>query len=266
MLEHPTLDKLLALKLSGMHTALKEQLTMSECRNLSFEERLGLLIDREADVRINRQVAIRLRLASLRQDACIENIDFRHSRNLDRSVVMSLASCSWIAKHRNCLITGPTGTGKSYLACALANKACREGYSTRYVRMSRLLSDLTTARRDGSYLDLLRKLARIELLVLDDWGVTPLTDEGRRDLLELMDDRYDRKSTVVTSQLPPDKWHQYLADPTMADAILDRLVHNAHRLALTGPSIRRERPEDITERLTDDGDDANTRNQAISNL
>lgn len=258
MLEHPTLDKLLELKLNGMHAALKEQIAMPECRNLSFEERLGLLIDRESDVRTNRRVAIRLRMASLRQDACIENIDFRHPRSLDRSVVMSLASCNWIAKHRNCLITGPTGTGKSYLACALANKACREGYSTRYVRMSRLLGDLIIARKDGSYLDLLRKLARIELLVLDDWGVTPLSDEGRRDLLELMDDRYDRKSTVVTSQLPPDDWHAYLADPTMADAILDRLLHNAHRIALTGPSIRKVKCLDIQDRETDDDGSVNS--------
>jgi DNA replication protein DnaC len=243
MLEHPTLDKLLLLKLNGMHAALKEQSQVSEYQNLSFEERLGLLVDREADVRQNRQMSLRLRKASLRQDACVEDIDFRHPRNLDRSVVLSLATCKWIGGHRNCLITGPTGAGKTYVACALAHKACREGYSTRYVRMSRLLGDLTIARRDGSYQEQLRKLARVDLLVLDDWGVTPLSDEGRRDLLEILDDRYDRKSTMVTSQIPVDRWHEHLADPTMADAILDRLVHNAHRLALTGESMRRTRTE-----------------------
>jgi len=243
MLEHPTLDKLLLLRLNGMYAALKEQGSIGEYQKLSFEERLGMLVDREADVRKNRQMTLRLRKASLRQDASVEDIDFRHPRNLDRSVVLSLATCRWIGGHRNCLITGPTGAGKTYVACALANKACREGYSTLYTRMSRLLGDLTIARRDGSYQEHLRKLARVEVLVLDDWGVTPLTDEGRRDLLEIMDDRYDRKSTMVTSQIPVDRWHEYLADPTMADAILDRLVHNSHRLTLTGESMRKARTE-----------------------
>lgn len=241
MLEHPTLDKLLLLRLNGMYAALKEQSSIAEYQNLSFEERLGLLVDHEVDVRKNRQMTLRLRKASLRQDACVEDIDFRHPRNLDRSVVLSLATCKWIGGHRNCLITGPTGAGKTYVACALANKACREGYSTLYTRMSRLLGDLSNARRDGSYQQQLRKLARIDVLILDDWGVTTLTDEGRRDLLEILDDRYDRKSTMVTSQVPVDKWHEYLADPTMADAILDRLVHNAHRLNLTGESMRKKR-------------------------
>ncbi len=241
MLEHPTLDKLLALKLTGMYAALREQGQISDFEHLSFEERLGMLVDREADVRQNRKMSIRLRKASLRQEASIEDIDFRHPRNLDRSVILSLSTCRWISNRRNCLITGPTGAGKTYVACALAQKACREGHSTLYVRMSRLLADLVIARRDGSYQEQLRKLARVELLVLDDWGVTPLTDEGRRDLLEILDDRYDRKSTLVTSQIPVDRWHEYLADPTIADAILDRLVHNAQRLALTGESMRRTR-------------------------
>jgi DNA replication protein DnaC len=247
MLEHPTMDKLLALKLNGMVSALKEQSQISEYLNLSFEERLGMLVDREADVRQNRQMALRLRKASLRQEASVENIDFRHPRNLDRSVILALATCRWIRNRRNCLVTGPTGTGKTYIACALAQKACREGYTTLYVRMSRLLGDLVIARKDGSYQEQLRKLARIELLVLDDWGVTPLTDEGRRDLLEILDDRYDRKSTMVTSQLPVDRWNEYLADPTIADAILDRLVHNAQSLAFTGESMRRTRSEEIHE-------------------
>jgi DNA replication protein DnaC len=239
MLEHPTLDKLSALKLTGMVAALTEQRQQSEYATLSFEERLGLLVDRETLVRQNRQMAIRLKKAGLRQEACVEDIDFRHPRSLDRSVVLSLASCAWVKSHRNCLITGPTGTGKTYLACALAQKACREGYSARYVRVGRLLGELGAARLDGSYLSQLRHLAHLDLLVLDDWGVTPLTDASRRDLLEILDDRYDRKSTLVTSQIPVDRWHEHLADPTLADAILDRLVHNAHRLALSGESMRR---------------------------
>ena len=239
MLEHPTLDKLTALKLTGMLAALKEQMSLPEYNKLSFEERLGLLVDRETLHRQNRQMALRMRKAHLRQDAAVEDIDFRHPRSLDRSVVLALANCQWIKNRRNCLITGPTGVGKTYLACALAQKACREGFSARYVRAGRLLGELAAARLDGSYITRLRTLAAVDLLVLDDWGVAPLSDEGRRDLLEILDDRYDRKSTLVTSQVPVDRWHEYLADPTIADAILDRLVHNAHRLALDGESMRR---------------------------
>jgi DNA replication protein DnaC len=247
MLSNPTLDKLSALKLSGMCEALKEQHQMPQCQTLSFEERLGLLVDRETLVRQNRQMAARLKKAGLRQEAAVEDIDFRHPRTLDRSVVLSLASCEWIQNRRNCLITGPTGVGKTYLACALTHKSCREGFSARYARVSRLLGEMGVARRDGSYLERLRALSLVDLLVLDDWGVTPLTDEGRRDLLEILDDRYDRKSTLVTSQIPVEKWHEYLADPTLADAILDRLVHNSHRLTLTGESMRRVKAEQAQE-------------------
>ena len=239
MLEHPTLDKLAALKLRGMLEALQEQRQMSEYSNLTFEERLGMLVDREAIVRQNKLIAGRMRRAALRQEVAVEDIDFRHPRGLDRSVVLSLATCQWVRGRRNCLITGPTGVGKSYLACALAQKACREGFSARYARLSRLLADLITARHDGSYYAKLGALAHVDLLILDDWGVTPLTDDNRRDLLELLDDRYDRRSTLVTSQIPVEKWHEYIANPTLADAILDRLVHNAHRLALSGESMRR---------------------------
>ena len=198
-----------------------------------------MLVYREVIFRQNRLLAGRMRRAGLRQQAAVEDIDFRHPRGLDRSVVLSLASCQWVRSRRNCLITGPTGVGKTYLACALGQKACREGCTVRYARVGRLLGELMAARLDGSYLDKLRDLARVDLLLLDDWGVAPLTDDNRRDLLELLDDRYDCKSTLVTSQVPVEKWHAYLADPTLADAILDRLVHNAHRLALTGESMRR---------------------------
>lgn len=239
MLEHPTLDKLAGLKLTGMLQALQEQSQRSEYRELSFEERLGLLVDREVLLRQNRQIATRMKKAGLRQEAAVEDIDFRHPRGLDRSVILSLASCQWIRNRRNCLITGPTGVGKTFLSCALAQKSCREGFTSRYVRMGRLLSEFTAARLDGSYPRKLRTLAQVDLLVLDDWGVTPLTDDNRRDLLEILDDRYDCRSTLVTSQIPVDGWHTYLADPTLADAILDRLVHNAHRLSLSGESMRR---------------------------
>jgi len=239
MLEHPTLDKLADLKLTGMLQALQEQRQLSEYGELSFEERLGLLVDREMLLRQNRQTGARMKKAALRQDAAMEDIDFRHPRGLDRSVILSLAACQWIRNRRNCLITGPTGVGKTYLACALAQKSCREGFSARYVRVGRLVSEFAAARLDGSYLQKLRALSQVDLLVLDDWGVTPLTDDNRRDLLEILDDRYDRKSTLVTSQIPVEGWHAYLSDPTLADAILDRLVHNAHRIALSGESMRR---------------------------
>jgi DNA replication protein DnaC len=253
MLANPTLDKLLALKLTGMRDALLEQSQNGEYQALCFEERLGLLVDREIVLRQNRLVTQRLKKAGLRQEACVEDIDFRHPRHLDRSVVLSLASCAWITNRRNCLITGPTGTGKTYLACALAQKCCREGFSARYVRLSRLLGELAMARLDGSYLERLRTLAQLDLLVLDDWGVTPLSDEGRRDLLEILDDRYERKSTLVTSQLPVQSWHESLSDPTLADAILDRLVHNAHRLALSGESMRRMKADPLVCNVTETG-------------
>lgn len=241
MLTHPTLEKLRALNLVGMLRALQEQLQLPEYAHLSFEERLGLLVDREVTERQNRRLATRLKQARLRQTAVVEDLDFRHPRGLDRSLLLALASCLWVNKRENCLITGPTGVGKTYVACALAQKACREGYTVQYARASRLLQELVVARVDGSYSKRLTGLARVELLVLDDWGLAPLTPENRRDLLEILDDRYDRRSTLVTSQLPLEHWHEYLGDPTLADAILDRLVHNAHKIALTGESMRKQR-------------------------
>jgi len=229
------------MKLTGMAVALEEQVSSNACQDMTFEERLGLLVDREMTERTNRQIAIRLRLSKLRQSACIEDVDFRHARSLDRPLLMELSGCAWIGRHDNCLMTGPTGVGKTFLACALANKACREGYKVLYERTSRLLEALAVAHADGTYSRRLAAIARYDLLVLDDWGLAPLTLEQCRDLLEVFEDRYDRRSTLVTSQLPVQDWHKLLPDPTLADAALDRLVHNSHRIELTGDSMRKTR-------------------------
>lgn len=241
MLKHPTLDRLDELKLTGMRKALEEQLAMPDCQTMSFEDRFGLLVDREMTERHNRRLSLRLNKAKLRQNASIEDIDFRHPRGLDKALMLSLADCRWVAHHDNCLVTGPTGAGKTYLACALAHKACREGYSVLYHRLPRLFQELAVARGDGRYPRVLRALARVDLLVLDDWGTLSLADEQRRDLFEVLEDRYDRRSTLVASQLPLKHWHETLGDPTLADAILDRLVHNAHKLELKGDSMRKKR-------------------------
>ena len=239
MLTHPTLEKLEQLRLTGMLKALQDQAQTPEIDSLGFEERLGLMIDREMTERDNRRLKTRLRKAKLGQEAAIEDINYRHPRGLEKSLVLKLASCQWIADHRNLLITGPTGVGKSYLGCAFAHKACREGYSSIYVRLPRLCRELSLAKADGSYGKLLSRWAKTDLIVLDDWGIAPLSDEHRRDLLEILDDRYDRRATLVTSQFPVEKWHAYLDDPTVADAILDRLVHNGYRIKLDGDTMRK---------------------------
>ena len=239
MLNHPTLDKLQTLRLPGMLKALSEQQQMPEINSLGFEERLGLLIDREMTERENRRLGSRLKKAKLRHSCCIEDLDFKTSRGLDKALILSLAACTWIVRGINVLICGPTGVGKSYLACALAHKACLEGYSSLYLRLPRLFEELRLAKADGRYGKLMLSYAKTDLLVLDDWGLTPMTDPQRRDLLELLEDRYGRKSTIVTSQLPVTSWHEAIGDPTLADAILDRIVHNAHKIELKGESMRK---------------------------
>lgn len=248
MLVQQTIERLHALRLTGMAAALNEQQGQPDVNTLSFEDRLTLLVEREVTARADRRLTRLLQLAKLRLPAAvIEDLDFRSTRGLDRSLLLRLASCEWIRHHQTVLIVGATGTGKTYLACALGQSACRHGLTVRYVRLPRLLHDLGLARADGSYGKLLATLAKTELLLVDDWGLAPLADRERRDLLEVLEDRSGCRATLVTSQLPFDHWHECVGDPTFGDAILDRLVHQAHRLTLKGPSMRRqERTQAIT--------------------
>ncbi len=241
MLTHPTLDKLQRLKFTGMAHALAEQMNTPDIEELAFEERLGLLVDRELTERENRRLTSRLRRARLKHNAALEDIDYRHPRGLDKSLIQSLATCQWVKEHLNVLVTGPTGVGKTWLACALAHKACREGYTAHYLRLPRLLHEMAIAKGDGRYPKLLAALAKTDVLIIDDWGLAKLTAEHRRDLLEFLEDRHGTRSTVATSQMPLDKWHEIIGDPTLADAILDRLVHNAYKINLKGESMRKRR-------------------------
>jgi len=247
MLLQPTIETLHRLKLSGMVQALTDQENDPRTRELSFEERLGLLVDREAAEQDSRRLNRRLRQARLRQPATFEDIDLRTPRGLSRAMIHDLGSCRWVRDHRNLLIIGPTGVGKSYIACGLVHKACREGHSVRYYRTSRLLQELALARGEGRYIRQLKTLAQTEVIVLDDWGLEPLRPEGRHDLLELLDDRHERKSTVITSQVPPEKWHELIGEATIADAILDRVVHNAHLVQMKGESMRRRKAKSETQ-------------------
>jgi DNA replication protein DnaC len=239
MLIHPTIERLRALGLAAMADALVELQNAPDAAELTREDWLGLLVDREATSRENKRLARRLREARLRQSAAVEDVDFRAPRGLDRALFQKLASCEWVRDHHHLVVVGPTGIGKSWLACALGHKACREGFSVLYKRATRLFSDLTQARGEGRLPRLLTALERIRLLIVDDWGPEPLNAEQRRDLLEIVDDRDDRGSLLITSQVPVSRWHEVIGDPTLADAILDRILHRTHRIELKGPSLRR---------------------------
>jgi DNA replication protein DnaC len=239
MLIHPTVQRLRALGLTAMADGFIELQNSPDAGELSREDWLGLLVDREATSRENKRLARRLREARLRQAAVFEDVDYRAHRGLDRALFQKLAAGDWLREHHHLVIIGPTGIGKSWLACALGHKACRDGFSVLYKRASRLFVDLAQARGEGRLPRLLTTLERIRLLIIDDWGPEPLNAEQRRDLLEIVDDRCDRGSLLITSQVPVNRWHEVIGDPTLGDAILDRIVHRAHRIDLKGPSLRR---------------------------
>ncbi len=238
MLTQQTVEKLHAMKMASLAEAFERQLGTAEFAQMSFEERVGMMVEAEFDAREQRKLTRRLRWARLRHQASLEDIDWQAARGLDRSAVLSLGRCAWVRDHQNLLITGPTGVGKSWLGCAFAERACRLGHSAYYARAPRLHHDLTVARADGSYGRVLARLARTELLVIDDFALTPLKDQERRDLLEILEDRHERASTLLTSQLPVKGWHDAIGEATLADAICDRLIHAAHRIELKGPSLR----------------------------
>jgi len=240
MLNHQTLDKLHTLKLIGMAEAFTDQLNQPDMHRLSFEERFGLIVDRQWTWKENHRMQRYLKQARLKLPACAEDIDYKTPRGIDQSVMMRLISCEWVTRRQNIIITGPTGVGKTFLACALTNKACREGHRAFYIRAPTFAYQMALARGDGSYGTLIKKLAKAAVLVIDDLGLAPLTDPERRDLLEVIEERHGHGATIVTSQLPVTHWHEHIGDPTIADAILDRLVHNAHKITLKGGSLRKK--------------------------
>lgn len=246
MIWQQTLDKIGKMSFTGMLAAIKEQESNRQYEKMSFEDRLGYLIEREHLDRENRRLKSRLKQAKLKQQACVEDIDFSSGRNLVRTKILDLGTCRWIKDHRNLIITGATGAGKSYLACALGHSACLNGYKVLYTRASRFLLDLSVGRGDGRYDKILKSLTRSDLLILDDFGLSKLNDTERQDLLEIMEDRYDVRSTAIVGQLPVDKWHEIVGDSTVADAILDRVIHNSHRVDLHGKeSMRKKKIKEV---------------------
>jgi len=249
MLNQQTMDQLRQLKLVGFLEALEQQREQPTTHDLPFEQRLALLIEREALHRDNRRLERLLRAAKLRLQACAEDIDYRHPRGLQRATMAQLLSGDWVVQSHNLCITGPTGTGKTWLACALGNQMCRQGRTVRYVRVSKLFEQMRMAHGDGSYSRLMNQLLRVELLIIDDWGLQPLTAPQRNDLMEIIEDRHARRSTLITSQLPVEHWHDYIGEATVADAILDRLLNGAHRLELIGDSMRRNLQNSTQEKI-----------------
>jgi DNA replication protein DnaC len=241
MLLEQTLQQLRTLRLHGMVNALEQQFANPEFHQLSFEERISLLIDREMLDRNNKRVTGLLRKARLRQPACVEDINYKHPRGLDKAYMATLITCDFIRHHHNLLITGLTGCGKSWLACAIGQQACRQGLSVKYIRVAKLIEELRIAHADGSYIAILNQFAKTDLLILDDFGIDQLTQQDHRDLLEIIEDRHKLKSTLITSQLGIKHWHDYIGEPTIADAIMDRLLSHAHKLELKGPSMRDEK-------------------------
>ena len=253
MLNQPTIEKLHAMKLYGLADAFRTQLETTDSHQLSFEERFALLVDQQWQWKQNRALSRRLRAAKLKERAVIEDVNYHHPRRLDRKLLRTLASSDWVRRKLNIVFNGPTGIGKTWLACALAQKACRDGFSVLHKKTSELFRELAIAHADGSLGRMLLRLAQIDVLLLDDFAMAPLKDSERRDFLEVCDDRYQRRSMILTSQMPVAHWHQQIGDPTIADSILDRLLHNSYRLELEGESMRKTLGQKPDEPQAEDG-------------